>query len=173
MTRFASVSDEGSSWAALIGGDNAVPLDGIIELGVHTLLTVLRDPPQRRRGAIPVDEVALCPLIPAPERALCVGLNYSEHIDETHRDAPTPQYSSRSSRALSSAPVPDTAPAGVQGARLGGQLAAGVCVASDVSMRDHQRKTHQWVQGKAWDGSTPFGPEQVTIDDVGDGGGLE
>jgi acylpyruvate hydrolase len=45
-------------------------------------------------------------------------------------------------------------------------------VANDVTMRDFQYKTHQWVQGKAWDASTPLGPVLVTPDEAGDPGAL-
>ena len=43
---------------------------------------------------------------------------------------------------------------------------AGYAVANDVSMRDYQYKTHQWLQGKAWDATTPVGPDLVTLDEV-------
>ena len=33
-------------------------------------------------------------------------------------------------------------------------------------MRDYQYKTHQWLQGKAWDASTPVGPDLVTLDEA-------
>ncbi len=33
-------------------------------------------------------------------------------------------------------------------------------------MRDYQYKTHQWMQGKAWDACTPVGPYLVTTDEV-------
>ena len=33
-------------------------------------------------------------------------------------------------------------------------------------MRDYQYKTHQWLQGKAWDASTPVGPDLVTLDEI-------
>jgi acylpyruvate hydrolase len=39
-------------------------------------------------------------------------------------------------------------------------------------MRSYQYKTHQWMQGKAWDAVTPVGPELVTLDEAGDGTGL-
>lgn len=39
-------------------------------------------------------------------------------------------------------------------------------------MRDFQYRTHQWLQGKAWDGATPVGPWLITPDEVGDVGGL-
>jgi acylpyruvate hydrolase len=45
-------------------------------------------------------------------------------------------------------------------------------VLNDVSMRDFQNRTLQWLQGKTFEHSTPLGPELVTLDEVG-GGGLE
>ena len=33
-------------------------------------------------------------------------------------------------------------------------------------MRDYQYKTHQWMQGKAWDACTPVGPYLVTADEL-------
>ena len=40
-------------------------------------------------------------------------------------------------------------------------------------MRDFQYKTHQWLQGKSWENSTPLGPWLVTPDEVGDAGALD
>jgi acylpyruvate hydrolase len=45
---------------------------------------------------------------------------------------------------------------------------AGYAVANDVTMRDYQFKTHQWLAGKAWDKATPLGPYLVIPDEVGD-----
>ena len=45
---------------------------------------------------------------------------------------------------------------------------AGYTIANDVSMRDYQYKSHQWLAGKAWARSTPLGPFLVTPDEVGD-----
>jgi acylpyruvate hydrolase len=42
----------------------------------------------------------------------------------------------------------------------------GYTVANDITMRDFQYKTHQWMQGKAWDASTPLGPYLVTPGEV-------
>jgi acylpyruvate hydrolase len=56
--------------------------------------------------------------------------------------------------------------------RVAGQeaLAAvgGYTLANDVSMRDYQYRTHQWLPGKNWARSTPLGPFLVTPDEVGD-----
>jgi acylpyruvate hydrolase len=42
---------------------------------------------------------------------------------------------------------------------------AGYTVANDFSVRDWQRRTHQWLQGKTFDASTPLGPVLVTPDE--------
>ena len=50
---------------------------------------------------------------------------------------------------------------------------AGVTVANDVTMRDFQCRTPQWLQGKSWEGTTPLGPALVTLDEVDLASGLE
>lgn len=42
----------------------------------------------------------------------------------------------------------------------------GYSVANDITMQDYQYKTHQWMQGKAWDAATPIGPHIVSADSV-------
>jgi acylpyruvate hydrolase len=48
------------------------------------------------------------------------------------------------------------------------EAVAGYTVANDVTMRDYQYRTHQWLPGKNWADSTPLGPFLVTPDEVGD-----
>jgi acylpyruvate hydrolase len=43
---------------------------------------------------------------------------------------------------------------------------AGYAVANDISIRDYQYRTPQFLQGKAWDASTPVGPDLVTLDEI-------
>src|SRR6202044_981820 len=50
---------------------------------------------------------------------------------------------------------------------------AGYTVINDVSMRDWQRRTLQWLQGKMFEHSTPAGPYLVTPDEVGNAADLE
>ena len=33
----------------------------------------------------------------------------------------------------------------------------GYSVSNDITMRDYQNKSHQWLQGKVWDNTTPIG----------------
>jgi acylpyruvate hydrolase len=44
---------------------------------------------------------------------------------------------------------------------------AGYTVGNDVSMRDWQRRTTQWLQGKTWEAASPVGPALVTTEEIG------
>ena len=44
---------------------------------------------------------------------------------------------------------------------------AGFTVGNDVSARDWQNRTTQFLQGKVWERSSPIGPWMVTVDEVG------
>lgn len=50
---------------------------------------------------------------------------------------------------------------------------AGYAIANDVTYRDIQRRTLQWLQGKTVDGSLPMGPWMITSDELTDPSGLE
>ena len=50
---------------------------------------------------------------------------------------------------------------------------AGYTVANDLSVRDWQKRTPQWFQGKAWDRTTPLGPVVVTLDELDPVAGVE
>src|SRR5450631_4469896 len=86
--RFASVTQEGRPLAVAIEDERAIPLRGIAELGLQTPLSLLRDPPLHRAGALPVAELHLRPLVPRGAKIICVGLNYHAHVEETDRDLP-------------------------------------------------------------------------------------
>jgi 2-keto-4-pentenoate hydratase/2-oxohepta-3-ene-1,7-dioic acid hydratase in catechol pathway len=47
-----------------------------------------------------------------------------------------------------------------------GAAIAGFTVLNDITCRDWQFRTREWLQGKAWDASTPVGPYLVTPDEV-------
>lgn len=129
--------------------------------------------------------------VPAPAKVICCGLNYAEHIRETGRDVPThPTLFAKYADSLTGPTDEVVLPSGVQvdweaelavvvGKPLRGvdrdTAAAGIAgftVANDVSVRDWQRRTTQWLQGKTWDASTPLGPVIVTPDEVDPGAGL-
>jgi acylpyruvate hydrolase len=123
--------------------------------------------------------------LPSPRKVLCCGLNYADHILETGRELP--RYPTLFSKYADTLLGPDddlVLPAGLQvdweaelGVVVGRTLRhadqptareaiAGYTVANDVSVRDWQYRTGQWLQGKAWDASTPIGPVVVTPDEL-------
>ena len=137
---------------------------------------------------MPLTDVTLRPVVPAPSKVVCVGLNYLAHVGETGRDVPEyPVLFTKWAQSLTGPRDPIALPPesvqvdyegelavviGTAGRRIAAADAlahvAGYAVANDVTMRDYQYKTHQWLQGKAWDACTPLGPWLVTPDEVGD-----
>jgi len=186
--RFASVWQDGSPRAVVVENGVAIPLQGVAELGRGTPAAVLRDPPLDRAGAVAIDRVEFRAVVPNPQKVICVGLNYLAHIEETHRDESAypvlfTKFASTLTGPFAPVPLPPESVAvdyegelvvviGERARRVSEDRAmsvvAGYAVANDVSMRDYQNKTHQWLAGKAWDASTPVGPELVTVDEVAD-----
>lgn len=121
-----------------------------------------------------------------PRKVLCCGLNFAKHIAEMGREIPSvPTFFAKWADTLTSpcaaieVRARDAAQldweaelAVVVGAHLHragpdecAAAIAGYTVANDISMRDHQRATTQWLQGKAFDATTPIGPTVVTPDE--------
>jgi acylpyruvate hydrolase len=182
------VLHEGTPLAVLIDGDQAVPLRGISELGLDTPSSLLRDPPLEPDSAMPLSQVRRRAVVPRPGKVICVGLNYADHIAETkreHSDYPVlfTKFVTTLTGPFDPIPLAPESSAidyegevvvviGERGRRIPRDRAlehvAGYAVANDVTMRDYQGKTHQWLQGKAWDASTPVGPDLVTLDEAPD-----
>jgi len=191
--RFASCSHAGRSFAAAIDGDRAIPLTGIGELGAVTPSSLLADPALDHTRSVPLAEVTLRPVIPRPGKIICVGLNYLDHVGETGRQLPEyPVLFTKFVETLTGPRDPIVLPSesaqvdyegemavviGRAGRRIAAEDAtrhiAGYTIANDVTMRDYQYKTHQWLQGKVWEASTPLGPWLVTPDEVGDAQALD
>jgi acylpyruvate hydrolase len=184
--RFASVLHDGTPMAVAIEGDQAIPLKGIRELGIDTPLSLLRDPPLDRESALPVHAVQRRAVVPHPGKVICVGHNYAAHIEETQQERPDypvlfAKFPTTLTGPYDDIPLPPESEAidyegelvvviGERGRRVPREQAlehvAGYAVANDVSMRDYQYRTHQFLQGKAWDSSTPVGPDLVTRDEI-------
>ncbi|MBV9196952.1 MAG: fumarylacetoacetate hydrolase family protein [Solirubrobacterales bacterium] len=186
--RFASVTHDEQPLAVKIDDDRAIPLRGITELGRDTPASLLREPPLDADAAVRLSEVRWRPVIPRPGKVICIGLNYLAHIAETHREESEypvlfTKFASSLTGAYDDIPRPPESGAvdyegellvviGERGRRVRREQAlqcvAGYAVANDITMRDYQYKTHQWLQGKAWDAATPIGPWLVSADEVGD-----
>lgn len=183
---WVSYRHRGAEQVGVVDGDSYVPLAGIRRIdhstGTEQLLAARLD----ERGRVPADQVELLPPSWAPAKIFCVGLNYRDHITETGRDLPQypvlfPKYADSLLAADQPIPVPPESQQvdyegelavviGTAGRRIpvesADQYVLGYTVANDVTMRDYQYKTHQWVQGKAWDAATPLGPFLVAPEEV-------
>ena len=140
----------------------------------------------RNREGTEVGEQDFAPAVPAPERILCLGLNYSEHALEGGRDVPTWPDAFIRSRETVLGPYADLPrPALSESFDYEGELGivigaggryipagkaldavAGFTVINDASVRDWQRAASQWTAGKNFDATMPIGPEIVTPDEV-------
>jgi acylpyruvate hydrolase len=185
--RFASCALGERRFAGLVEGDVVRPLRGVAELGADTPADVLADPPLSDER-IALGDVALRPVVPRPGKVVCMGLNYRAHVDEGVYEVPEyPVLFAKFTETLVAAGAPILLPpessavdyeaelafvVGRRVRRASGDAAlaavAGNTIANDVTMRDYQYKTHQWLPGKNWAGSTPLGPFLVTPDEVGD-----
>jgi 2-keto-4-pentenoate hydratase/2-oxohepta-3-ene-1,7-dioic acid hydratase in catechol pathway len=155
----------------------------------------------RNGGAIEAilrTEVTLGPPIPDPNKILCIGLNYRDHVEEAQRERPElgtqpdPVVFSKFTTALigdgDTVVLPAAAPSMID---WEGELAVvigrtahrvseedaldfvgGYTIFNDVSARDVQLASPQWLMGKSFDTSGPCGPALVTPDEVGDPQGL-
>lgn len=128
------------------------------------------------------------PCVTHPEKIICIGLNYKRHAQETGMTLPeTPVLFSKFNNALigHGAEIPLSANAeqydyevelGVvigRKARYVDESEAlnhvfGYCTVNDLSVRDLQLRTSQWLLGKTMDGALPLGPYLVTADEVAD-----
>ncbi len=128
------------------------------------------------------------PCVPAPGKIICIGLNYRRHAEESGMKIPTaPVLFSKFNNTLAAqgdvvSIPPDTTQmdyeaelALVIGA--GGRYIAeedaldyvfGYFNANDISARDLQMLSGQWLLGKTPDGFLPIGPYLVTSDEIAD-----
>lgn len=142
--------------------------------------------PQNARHSL--SEVKLLAPIPKPRKLICVGLNYRDHAIETGSEIPAvPTIFNKFATAViangenivlpkvSKSPDYEAEFAFVIG-RGGRHIAAeswaehvfGYTMVNDVSARDYQRATTQWLMGKTFDTFAPMGPWIVTADEIAD-----
>jgi len=139
-----------------------------------------------------VDEVNFEPVIPNPEKILCVGLNYVSHRTETKRsETKYPSIFTRFADTQIGHEAPVLRPSFSTAFDYEGELAviigrggrfiseqnvgahiAGYSCYNDVSVRDWQRHTAQWTPGKNFPNTGAFGPSLVTPDEIPDLGAL-
>ncbi|MEM7268890.1 MAG: fumarylacetoacetate hydrolase family protein [Pseudomonadota bacterium] len=128
--------------------------------------------------------------IERPGKVICLGLNYVDHIKEGGYEIPSyPALFMRSATSLMAAGEPMVRPScseqldyeaemmiiiGKGGRHIAEEDALshifGYTIFNDGSVREYQRKTHQWTPGKNFDATGPVGPTVVTPDELPEGG---
>ncbi len=179
-------------------GTRAVRVDDVVavETGDADVRALLERPDWAAHAAVaggpthPVAGLDYAPLVPSPEKIICVGLNYRDHVLEMGNQLPEyPTLFAKYAPALIGAHddivlplVSDkvdweaelTVVIGTPVRHASREQAhaaiAGYTVLNDVSVRDYQCRTGQFLQGKTFEHSTPIGPWLVTPDELPDGG---
>lgn len=183
--RLATIRLGETTAAVRIEGDTAVET-GFADVGALLragALDVAASADGARHDSTAVD---LAPVVPTPGKIICVGLNYRNHILEMGRELPQhPTLFAKYPEALIGAHDDIQLPPESDQVDWEGELAvvigrrvrrastdearaaiAGYAVLNDVTMRDYQYRCPQWLQGKTWENSTPFGPVLATPDEV-------
>ncbi|MBY3985671.1 fumarylacetoacetate hydrolase family protein [Rhodococcus fascians] len=184
--RLVTVRTDGGTSAARVDGDDLVLVDATDVgslLGREDWQTVARAAEGERMVSARAD---LAPVVPAPSKIFCVGLNYRRHILEMGRDLPrSPTLFAKFAEALVGPRDDIVAPSESVMLDWEAELAvvvgrtvrradtaeaeraiAGFTVLNDVTVRDWQYRTTQWLQGKTFEATTPVGPSLVTPDEL-------
>jgi 2-keto-4-pentenoate hydratase/2-oxohepta-3-ene-1,7-dioic acid hydratase in catechol pathway len=167
-----ALGGEGSSVRELLEADRIADLEAAVA-----------DAP----AAVSLDDAELGPPVPDPQKIVCIGLNYAAHAAEAGIDPPSrPTIFAKFANALASPgatvalpTVSDKVDYEAEVAFVVGRRAkdvaesdaldhvAGYMLLNDLSARDLQFATPQWMIGKIFDGSAPCGPALVTPDEAG------
>ncbi|MGE4480536.1 fumarylacetoacetate hydrolase family protein [Acidocella sp.] len=152
--------------------------------GLHEATRVARD----TEPDIALDELQLAPVIPNPDKIICVGLNYRDHVAETGRSVtPNPALFGRFAGSQIGHLQPMIKPIvsdkldyegelavviGKEGRHIPAEKAleyvAGYSCYNEGSIRDWQLHTSQYLAGKTFAGTGAFGPWLVTADEIPD-----
>jgi 2-keto-4-pentenoate hydratase/2-oxohepta-3-ene-1,7-dioic acid hydratase in catechol pathway len=136
---------------------------------------------------LPLEGIDLLPPVGDPDKIVCIGLNYRSHAAEAGIDPPErPTFFAKFPNSLAAPGATVSLPAGSEKVDYEAEIAivigarsssvspedalgsiAGYMLFNDLSARDWQFATPQWMPGKVFDGSAPCGPSLVTPDQAG------
>lgn len=194
--KFANFTHDGRVYCGIVSGGELVALTGddgraasleeLLPLGHQDQQALAVEMSSSSSVRVKESEASFLPCILHPGKIVCVGLNYRTHARETGMPIPeTPVLFSKFSDTVAAhrqaIPVPTGATQidyeGELGIMIGREtLGAGLddaldgvfgyFVANDVSARDLQLRTSQWLLGKTCEAFCPVGPYVVTADEV-------
>ncbi len=177
-----------------VDGEKAVDLSAAIPdigsdlTGLIADAALMKQAEKAASGGATVDMADITPALPVtePPTIICLGLNYTDHIKEGGYDIPDyPALFMRGRQSIMAAGEPMVRPTCSERLDYEAELMViigkggrhileddaldhvfGYTVFNDGSVRDYQRKTHQWTPGKNFDQTGAIGPVVVTPDEV-------
>lgn len=197
--RFATFHLQGTPTWGLIDGAEAVDLGAVLRDRYPNLkAAIAADALAEAAGAAarapryPLSAIGWLPVLPNPDKILCVGLNYEMHRKETGRaEVENPTIFGRFANSQIGHGADLVRPRVSHELDFEGELAivigkpgryiaradafahvAGYACYNDGSIRDFQRHTHQFTPGKNFPGTGAFGPWMMTPDELGELGPL-
>jgi 2-keto-4-pentenoate hydratase/2-oxohepta-3-ene-1,7-dioic acid hydratase in catechol pathway len=195
--KLVSYETDGGARAGVLDGDAVIDAWSALgepdRAGLRELIAAGRV--EELRGALgdsgapshPLSSVALLPPIPDPEKIVCIGLNYGKHAAEGGMEPPSsPTIFGKYRNALAAPGATVALPANSAKVDYEAEVAfvvgrrakdvaeadalghiAGYTLLNDLSARDLQFATPQWMSGKVFDGAAPCGPALVTPEEAG------
>jgi len=197
--KLATFRIDGTTTWGLIAGDEAVDVGAVLRGRLPDLKSAIAADALAGLGAhaagarrYPLAAIEWLPVIPNPDKIICIGLNYENHRKETGRaEVEHPTIFSRYANSQTGHLASIIRPRVSTDLDFEGELAviigkpgryiaqadafghvAGYACYNDGSVRDFQRHTHQFTPGKNFPDTGAFGPWMVTPDELGNLGPL-
>jgi ureidoglycolate lyase len=178
----------------VVEGERIIPVVGVaadmIDLIARwgEVVGKARDIAKAGRDAVELKRAHLFAPVPRPGKIMAIGMNYADHVKEMGREPPTTQVWFSKATTATNGPydpiqIPKVSEAvdweaemvviiGKRGRHIAKEKTRehifGYACGNDVSARDWQNRTPQWILGKSFDTHAPFGPWITTPDEVGD-----
>ena len=192
MKLLSFTGPQGAAGYGIVQGGGVVDLSTRLAPTLRALLETGGLPAAAALAHAPADyalaDVSFAPVIPNPDKIICVGLNYADHVRETGREASeNPALFARFAGSQVGHLNPLVKPAvsdmfdyegelaviiGTAGRHIAAEAAlahvAGYSCYNEGSVRDWQRHTTQFLAGKTFAGTGGFGPVMVTTDEIPD-----
>jgi 2-keto-4-pentenoate hydratase/2-oxohepta-3-ene-1,7-dioic acid hydratase in catechol pathway len=194
--KLATFETDGMRQIGVVQGNRITPLSALLPTAPTDMIALIRDWDKlsqaidltKAASSLPLSDVTLLAPIERPGKVLAIGLNYADHIAETGNKPPEQQlWFSKASTSVHAPYAPIEVPKvstqvdyevelvaviGKPGRHISREDAVnhvfGYCVGNDVSVRDWQRQTPQWMLGKSFDTHGPIGPWITTADEIGE-----
>jgi ureidoglycolate lyase len=195
--KLATFEESGSERVGIVAGEGVIDLSRAAPALPGDMISLIAAWPRiesdmhRLAATTPhhnLADVHLLAPVPRPQKILAIGLNYADHIEESGQKKPEHQtWFAKLPNTVNGPYDPIVLPKASSSVDYEAELVFviakrcrhvareqareavfGYCAGNDVSVRDWQFQTSQWLLGKSFDTHAPFGPWIVTADEVGD-----